>query len=76
MTGNPSGPMNLAENPLPRSHAHGRRHENPPEGGKSSCELYRRFGDMQLRSEKEALFGVGPRRGPHGVGESCFSVRT
>ena len=26
MTGNPSGPMNLAENPLPRSHAHGRRH--------------------------------------------------
>lgn len=27
MTGNPSGPMNLAENPLPRSHAHGRRHE-------------------------------------------------
>ncbi len=27
MTGNPSGPMNLAENPLPRSHAHGRRHK-------------------------------------------------
>lgn len=29
MTGNPSGPMNLAENPLPRSHAHGRRHLLP-----------------------------------------------
>ena len=29
MTGNPGGPMNLAENPLPRSHAHGRRHAAP-----------------------------------------------
>ena len=30
MTGNPSGPMNLAENPLPRSHAHGRRQFGVP----------------------------------------------
>jgi hypothetical protein len=26
MTGNPDGPMRLAENQLDRSHAHGRRH--------------------------------------------------
>ena len=32
MTGNPSGPMNLAENPLPRSHAHGRRQWTAEQG--------------------------------------------
>ena len=43
MTGNPSGPMNLAENPLPRSHAHGRRQDPEDRDVKTMQDGLRQF---------------------------------
>ena len=58
MTGNPSGPMNLAENPLPRSHAHGRRQARLTPSAKHILDALRLLGAPAGTGQLAELAGV------------------